>query len=114
MPQFRRIASNLLWTPQGLVRHPFIVLADDGSLHSVASCSEPDRVAFAEFRAGLVVLDFPMDFRGAFGRFLAGPPLSLAEWLPRVVVPGHGIPVVISGIDYSTLQAAPSARIERL
>lgn len=114
MPQLRKIASNLLWTSQGLVRHPLVELADDGSVRSVASCPEPDRLAFVEFRPGLLVFDFPVDFRAVFERFRAVPARSVAEWLHAVVVPGRGIPVLISGLDYRSLRLTPQARIERL
>ncbi len=101
MPQLRKIASNLLWTPQGWVRHPLVGLAGDGSVRSVASCPEPDRLAFVEFRA-------------VFERFRAAPARPLDEWLPSVVTPGRGVLVLISGLDYDSLQPTAFTRIERL
>lgn len=114
MPQFRKIASNLLWTPQGWVRHPLVGLADNGSVRFVASCPEPDRLAFVEFRAGVLVPDFPADFRAVFEQFRVAPARSLGEWLPAVVTPGRGVLVLISGLDYGTLQITEHSRIERL
>ena len=55
----RRIASNLLWTPQGLVRHPLLTLGADGRVLSAECCPDPDRLAATEFYAGLLVPDFP-------------------------------------------------------
>lgn len=107
----RKIASNLLWTPQGLVRYPLVGLSADGRVLSVASCPEPDRVAFVEFRPGLLVPDFPADFRAAFAALPADRPLS--ESLPPLLAPGCGIAVVISGLDYDSLRLTPAARIER-
>ncbi len=104
MPQLRKIASNLLWTPQGWVRHPLVGLAGDGSVRSVASCPEP----------GVLVPDFPVDFRAVFERFRAAPARPLDEWLPSVVTPGRGVLVLISGLDYDSLQPTAFTRIERL
>lgn len=50
----RRIASNLLWTPQGLVRNPLIEVAADGRILSVTACAEPDRLPGTEFYAGVL------------------------------------------------------------
>ena len=62
----RRIASNLLWTPQGLVQHPLLTLGADGRVLSAECCPDPDRLAATEFYAGLLVPDFPADYRAAF------------------------------------------------
>ncbi len=110
----RKIASNLLWTPQGVVRDPLVELADDGGLRSLATCTDPDRVPFVEFYAGLLVFDFPADFRVAFAALRATPGESLAERLPELIVPGEGIPVVISGLDYASLRLTPASRIEKI
>ena len=50
----RRIASNLLWTPQGLVRNPLVEVAADGRILSVGTCSEPDRMPGTEFYSGVL------------------------------------------------------------
>ncbi|MFQ7387937.1 MAG: amidohydrolase family protein, partial [Alistipes sp.] len=50
----RRIASNLLWTPQGLLRNPLVGVAADGRILSVGSCPEPDRCPGTEFYAGVL------------------------------------------------------------
>lgn len=108
----RRIASNLLWTPEGLVRRPLVLLAGDGSLLSVGSCPEPDRMAATEFYSGLLVPGFPPDFRPAFARLLATP-APLCEALSAMVVP-HGVWVVLSGLDYTTLRFTSRSAIRRL
>ena len=50
----RRIASNLLWTPQGLLRNPLVGVAADGRILSVGTCPEPDRSPGTEFYAGVL------------------------------------------------------------
>ena len=50
----RRIASNLLWTPQGLVRNPLVEVAADGRVLSVRTCSAPDRMPGTEFYSGVL------------------------------------------------------------
>ena len=50
----RRIASNLLWTPQGLVRNPLVEVAADGRVLSVGTCTEPDRMPGTEFYSGVL------------------------------------------------------------
>ena len=50
----RRIASNLLWTPQGLVRNPLVEVAADGRILSVGTCSEPDRKPGTEYYSGVM------------------------------------------------------------
>lgn len=110
----RRVAAHLLWTPRGIVRHPLAEIAPDGRVRLVASCPEPDCLPFVEFRAGLLVPDFPADFQDAFARLQTQPEVSLAETLPAVVTPGCGIPVIISGLNYNDLKLTPAARIEKV
>ena len=98
----RRIASNLLWTPQGLVRHPLLTLGADGRVLTAGSCPDPDCLAATEFYAGLLVPDFPTDYRAAFDGMRAAA-LPLSELLPQAVTPG-GVLVVISGLDYESLR----------
>ena len=50
----RRIASNLLWTPQGLVRNPLVEVAADGRILSVGTCSDPDGMPGTEFYSGVL------------------------------------------------------------
>lgn len=52
--QIRRIASNLLWTPRGLVRNPLVETTTDGVILSVSQCDTPDRMAGVEFYAGVL------------------------------------------------------------
>ena len=108
----RRIASNLLWTPQGLVRHPLLTLGADGRVLSAESCPDPDRLAATEFYAGLLVPDFPADYRAAFDGMRAAA-LPLSELLPRIVTPGGAL-VVISGLDYDSLRGPPPSQIRKL
>ena len=110
-PFRRRIASNLLWTPQGLVRHPVVTFYGERDF-LVESCPAPDRLPATEFHAGLLVGDFPEDYRAAFER-LRSDTDDLSTALPRVVVP-HGIWVVLSGLDYAALRLTPHSRIQRL
>ena len=107
----RRIASNLLWTPQGLVRHPLLTLGADGRVLSAESCPDPDRLAATEFYAGLLVPDFPADYRAAFDGMRAAA-LPLSELLPRIVTPGGAL-VVISGLDYDSLRLTPQSQIRK-
>lgn len=54
MPQIRKIASNLLWTPRGLVRNPLVETTTDGRILSVTQNDAPDRMAGVEFYAGVL------------------------------------------------------------
>lgn len=108
----RKIASNLLWTPQGVLRHPLVEFSADGSVVGISVCPEPDRTAFVEFRAGLLVADFPTDFHAAFAALPCDRPLS--ESLPPLLTPGRGVWVVLSGLDYDTLRLTAAARIEKV
>lgn len=109
----RRIASNLLWTPQGLVRHPLLTLGADGRVLSAECCPDPDRLAATEFYAGLLVPGFPDDFRAAFERLCRSSAAPLPELLAQTVTPG-GVLVVISGLDYESLRLTPRSQIRRL
>ncbi len=109
----RRIASNLLWTPGGVVRNPLLTLASDGRVLSAESCAEPDRLAATEFYAGLLVPGFPSDCRAAFERLCRDSATPLPELLARIVTPG-GVLVVISGLDYESLRLTPRSQIRRL
>ncbi len=107
----RKIASNLLWTPRGIFRHPLVEVAEDGRIAAVSSCSDPDRLPFVEFRPGLLVPDFPRDFRAAFRSLPVDLPLTRS--LPPLLVPGRGLLVVLSGLDYDSLMLTPAARIDK-
>ncbi len=106
----RRIASNLLWTPQGVIRHPLAVFGPDGRLLRIEPCAEPDRQPATEFHAGLLVLDFPTDYETTFAALLAGS-APLSEQLPHYVPAAPGCPVVLSGLDYDTLRLTPQSGI---
>lgn len=113
VPPARRIASNLLWTPEGVVRAPWVELGPDGRVRARGVWSEADRMAGTEFYAGLLVLGFPEEFRAAFERLCAAPEVPLAQSLPELVSE-RGRAVVLSGLDYETLRLTPRARIRAL
>lgn len=108
----RRIASNLLWTPQGLVRHPLLTLGPDGRVLRAESCPEPDRLAATEFYAGLLVPGFPADYRAVFDEMRAAA-LPLPELLPQAVT-SDGVLVAISGLDYESLRLTPQSQIRKI
>lgn len=110
MTSARRIASNLLWTPQGVVRNPLVTFAPDGRVLRVEQCADPDRQPATEFHAGLLVPDFPTDY-GAFFPQWCAERASLPERLPRCVPAPQGIAVVLSGLDYDGLRLTPHSRI---
>ncbi|HIW66163.1 MAG TPA: cytosine deaminase [Candidatus Alistipes intestinipullorum] len=113
-PPVRRIASNRLWTPQGVVRWPLVTLSAEGRMLSVEECSDPDRRAGTEFYAGLLVFGFPADYRRAFAELISRSEEPLMITLPLVVLPEGGIPVVLSGLDYATLRLTPHAQVRPL
>lgn len=106
----RRIASHLLWTPQGVVRNPLVTLSPDGRCLRVEQCADPDRQPATEFYAGLLVLDFPANYDSFFGKWCAEQ-APLRERLPRCVPAPHGIAVVLSGLDYDELRLTPQSRL---
>ena len=106
----RRIASHLLWTPQGVVRNPLVVFSSDGRPLRVEQCADPDRQPATEFYAGLLVFDFPPNYGTFFGKWCAEQ-APLRERLPQCVPAPQGIAVVLSGMDYDELRLTPQARI---
>lgn len=106
----RRIAANLLWTPQGIVRNPLVMFSPEGRPLHIEQCADPDRLPATEFHAGLLVLDFPADYRAAF-EALQAENAPLNELLPRCVPAEGGIAVVLSGLDYDRLRLTPQSRI---
>ena len=113
MTSERRIASNLLWTPQGVIRRPLAVFGPDGRLLRIEPCAEPDRQPATEFYAGLLVLDFPADYEAVFAK-LRAERASLYECLPHYVPATPGCPVVLSGLDYDTLRLTSRSCITAL
>lgn len=112
-PPFRKIASNRLWTPEGVVRDPLLTLDGAGRILCVEVCREPDRQPFTEFHAGMIVPDFPADYRAAFDR-LRRNPAAFADALSRLLPAPGGVAVVVSGLDYATLTLLPQAQIRKL
>ncbi len=106
----RRIASNLLWTPQGVLRNPLVTFSPDGRTLRVEQCADPDRQPATEFHAGLLVLDFPADYAAFFPQWCAER-APLLERLPQRVPAPQGIAVVLSGLDYDGLRLTPCSRI---
>lgn len=113
VPPFRRIASNRLWTPGGLVRNPLVTLDAAGRIRSVEVCPDPDRLPATEFYAGMIVPDFPPDYRAAFER-LRREPDALSDALSRLLPAPDGVTVVLTGLDYSALRLLPQAQIRKL
>lgn len=109
----RRIASNLLWTPGGVVRDPLLTLGPDGRVLAVESCPDPDRQPATEFYSGLLVPGFPADYRAAFERLCGDLATPLPVLLAQTVTPG-GVLVVISGLDYESLRLTPRSQIRKL
>lgn len=109
----RRIASNLLWTPGGIVRNPLLTLSSDGRVLTSDSCPEPDRLAATEFYSGLLVPGFPADYRTAFERLSRDSATPLPELLAQTVTP-DGVLVVISGLDYESLRLTSRSQIRML
>lgn len=102
-----------MWRPEGLVRNPLAEVADDGRVVRVAACPDPDRQPCTEFYAGLLVADFPADWRGTFDRLLSESDTPLPEQLARLPRQ-RGVLVAISGLDYATMRLTSRARIRRL
>lgn len=113
VPPSRKIASNRLWTPGGLVRDPLITLDAAGRILCVEVCRDPDRRPATEFYAGMIVPDFPADYRTAFDR-LRRNPATFAAALSRLLPAPDGVAVVISGLDYAAPSPLPQARIRKL
>ena len=106
MSAVRRIAAHLLWQPVppgpdaspcgALLRHPLVTLSPA-----------------TEFYAGLLLFDFPADYRTAFATLqAAGRPLP--ELLPGLLPAAGGCTVVVSGLDYETLRLTPRSQILRI
>ncbi|MBE6182068.1 MAG: cytosine deaminase [Rikenellaceae bacterium] len=111
-PEFnRKTASNLLWTPEGLVRNPLVEWDAEGHVVSLRTCDAPDREPFTEFLAGLLVLDFPCDIRATLAHMQCNADIPLPVLLSRLCPAEERIPVVISGIDYETMQLTANTRI---
>lgn len=106
----RRVAANLLWTPQGIVRDPLVTFSPEGHPLHIERCTDPDRQPATEFYAGLLVLDFPADYRTAF-EALQTENAPLTELLPHCVPADGGIAVILSGLDYDRLRLTPQSRI---
>lgn len=109
----RRIAAHLLWTPGRIVRNPLVELGSDGRIRLVTVCTRPDCMPCTEFYAGMLVPDFPTDFRAAFEMMRNCAATPLPELLAQLPAE-PGVPVVLSGLDYRTLRLTPQARIQRL
>ncbi len=128
----RKIASNLLWTPQGLIRHPLVEVAPDGLILSIATCADPDRLAGTEFYAGMLVSGDFVPYFEALHPFADIPlPDLLAKGCPSrkgenlaslCISPAcAGISAgrrcglaVISGLDYNRLLLTPASLIRRI
>lgn len=131
MQPHRKIASNLLWTPWGVVRRPLLELSADGRIVSADRCDDPDRSAATEFYAGLLVAGFPDDWLSAFEALRRRPePLdTLLEEATRaayassfcpgpaadICLPAAAAPLVLlSGLDYTALRLTDRSEIRRI
>lgn len=110
----RRIASNLLWTPDGLLRNPLVELGSDSRILRITQCAEPDRMQATEFYAGVLIPDFPADYRAVFARMCAHTPPFLPDLLRALPSAEEGVLAVISGLDYETLHLTPRSQIRKL
>lgn len=110
----RKIASNLLWTPQGIVRRPLVTFDAEGRVRSVEVCDAPDREPFTEFFAGLMVTGFPAAYREAFDRLRACADEPLTEALARIAGCEEGVAVVISGLDYASMRLTERSSVARI
>lgn len=108
----RRIAAHLLLTAAGeRVRRPLVEFAPDGRIRSVAQWRDVDREPFTVFYAGLLVPDFPTDYRAAFAAVAADRTTPLDRLLPRTP---QGVTVLLTGIDYERLLLTDRTTIRRV
>ena len=110
----RKTASNLLWTPEGLVRSPLVEWDAEGHVVSLRTCDVPDREPFTEFLAGVLVFDFPCDIGATLDLMQCEANVPLPELLIRFCPAEDGVAVVISGIDYQTMRLTTDTRITPL
>lgn len=113
----RRIAAHLLWHRGALIRRPVVTLDASGAVVRIerfdADPAGRDRLAATRFCAGMLIPDFPADYRPVFAAWCAsGRPLP--ELLAETVPARPGCLVAVSGFDYATLQPTPQSRIEVL
>ncbi len=112
-PVTRKIASNRLWTPDGVVHNPLVEFDDSGRMVSVVSCPEPDREAMTEFYSGVMIPNFPNLWRETFAAMLLrrNEPLEklLAESITQTTT--TTCTVIISGLNYSPLQLTDKSEI---
>lgn len=94
-----------------MVRNPLVEWDAAGHVVSLRTCDAPDREPFTEFLAGLLVLDFPRDIRAMLDRMQRQADVSLSEQLSRICPVEEGVAVIISGIDYETMQLTTDTRI---
>lgn len=121
----RQIASNLLWTPRGLLRDPLVRLSTDGIVLGVETCPAPDREAGTAFFAGVLVAQTLAEPLAVLCRQRPLPETPLPEILATLATAlPHGAcevaerrccPLaVISGLDYPTLRLTPQTQIRKL
>lgn len=104
-----RIAANRLLTIDGtVIDRPLAELSPEGRIRSVVRCEEADRQPFTIFLAGLLVPDFPRDFRAAFAAVAGDRTTPLDRLLPRE---RGGICVLLTGIDYRRMLLTERSRI---
>lgn len=109
----RSIAARLLLTTAGgTIEHPLVELTPDGRLHRIVqsgvTTAAADRRPFTEYLAGLLVPDFPRDYRAAFAAVAADRTTPLGRLLPREE---GGICVLLTGIDYERMVLTEQTKI---
>lgn len=88
VPPSRRIASNRLWTPRGVVCDPLVEIAPDGRVRLLGVCSRPDSLPLTEFYGGVLVPGFPAGYRDAFARLMLRRERPLEELLAELIPDG--------------------------
>lgn len=92
------------------MRNPLLTVAGDGLVLCVESCAEPDSVPCVEFYSGMLVAEFPADWRGTFEAMKTR--MEPLDELLRAVVPApDGVLVVISGLDYDAMRLTERSQI---
>ncbi len=100
-----------------MVVNPLVELDAAGRIRAVTVCTEPDREPFTEFYAGVLVADFPADYRAAFRQMLTARNRPLEEQLAESLPSGaatEGVLVVIAGLDYAPLRLTDASTIRLL
>ncbi len=112
----RKIACHRLWTDGEILCNPLVSIGPDGRIVAVTRCDRPDTEPLTEFHAGVMVPDFPADFRTVFDGMLARRTKPLADLLSETVARpcGERCTVMISGVEYEPLRLTERAQIVKI